>query len=147
MATRTDAVPGAMARPKAQRSSFEQWAWRYMRWSGVLLIPLAFGHLLIMHIINSVYTIDYHWVITTRWAFVPWRLYDAGLLWFAGLHGYNGLRIVIKDYVTSPVTKQILYAATVIVAIGILVVGSLALVLAPVDPVLDESARLILSAL
>lgn len=146
MATRTDAVPGAMARPQGRMDRFEKLAWRYMRWSGVLLIPLTFGHLAIMHIINSVYIIDYQWVITTRWAFVPWRLYDAFLLWFAGLHGYNGLRTVIKDYVTNPGTRRLLYYATILVALIVLAVGSLALVLAPIDPVeMEESARVLLA--
>ena len=135
-----------MTRPQGRLDRFERLAWRYMRWSGVLLIPLAFGHLAIVHIINSVYVIDYEWVITTRWAFVPWRLYDAFLLWFAGLHGYNGLRAVIKDYVVNPGTRRLLYYATILVAIGVLVVGSLALVLAPIEPVeLNESARLLIA--
>src|SRR5512139_1516288 len=96
-----------MAKAKTAINSFETTAWRYMRWSGVLLIPLAFIHLLIMHIINSVYVIDYHWVIEKRWAMLGWRIYDAFFLWFAGLHGFNGLRVVLNDYIHNPVTNRI----------------------------------------
>ena len=116
-------------------NSFETLAFRYMRWSGVLLIPLAFGHLLIVHIINSVFSIDYAWVINTRWAFLPWRLYDAGLLWFAGLHGFNGLRIVINDSVHSPAANRAWKIVLFAVLILIFALGTAAIVLAPRTPV------------
>ena len=113
---------------------FETLAWRWMRWSGVLLIPLAFVHLLFMHIINSVYVIDYHWVIEQRWAVLGWRVYDAFLLWFGGLHGFNGLRIVINDYVHNQSTARALkWAAFVLLAI-VFFVGSVALIGSPYTP-------------
>jgi succinate dehydrogenase / fumarate reductase membrane anchor subunit len=120
---------------KTNINSFETTAWRYMRWSGVLLIPLAFGHLLIMHIINSVYVIDYEWVINTRWQFLPWRLYDAGLLWLAGLHGFNGLRVVINDYVHNPSTNRLLKWGLIGLLVIVFAVGTGALVFAPRTPV------------
>ena len=36
--------------------------WLFMRISGLVLVVLAIGHLIIMHLINSVEIIDYHWV-------------------------------------------------------------------------------------
>lgn len=122
-------------------NQFETLAFRYMRWTGILLIPLAFGHLLMVHIINSVFAIDYAWVINARWAFLPWRLYDAFLLWFAGLHGFNGLRIVINDYVHNPAANR----TWKIVLFGLLIIifalGTAAIVLAPRQPVpLPQSA-------
>lgn len=125
-------------------NTFEQTAWRYMRWSGVLLIPLAFGHLAIMHVINSVYEIDYHWVINTRWQFLPWRLYDAFLLWFAGLHGFNGLRIVVNDYVHNPGANRAWKIALIGLLILVFALGTAALVLAPNEPAIpQEGARLL----
>jgi succinate dehydrogenase membrane anchor subunit len=138
MATTTQAM-------KTQINTFETTAFRYMRWSGVLLLPLAFGHLLIVHIINSVYAIDYQWVITTRWAFLPWRLYDAFLLWFAGLHGFNGLRIVINDYVHNPTTNRVLKYSLIGLLIVVFAIGTAAVVLAPIQPAtLPQSIRSIL---
>jgi succinate dehydrogenase / fumarate reductase membrane anchor subunit len=124
MATATQPV-------KENINSFETQAFRYMRWSGVLLIPLAFGHLLIMHIINSVYVIDLEWVINTRWAFLPWRLYDAFLLWFAALHGFNGLRVVINDYVHNPAANRAWKIIVFTLLVIVFAVGTLAIVLAP----------------
>lgn len=141
MATRTTTLGRQAAAPRGNR--FETAAWRYMRWSGVLLIPLVFGHLAIMHIINSVYTIDYDWVITKRMANWGWRAYDVFMLWFAGLHGYNGLRYVINDYVLNPGLRRALYIFFTLLLIVLFIMGSVALFLAPFEPVqLEEGARL-----
>jgi succinate dehydrogenase / fumarate reductase membrane anchor subunit len=130
---------------KTRINTFETTAFRYMRWSGVLLIPLAFGHLLLVHIINSVFAIDYAWVINARWAFLPWRLYDAFLLWFAGLHGFNGLRVVINDYVHNPTTNRVLKMILFGLLILIFALGTAAVVLAPTTPVtLPQSTRWVL---
>ncbi len=126
---------------QARGSRFEKTAWQFMRWSGILLIPLAFGHLAIMHIINSVYAIDYHWVISTRWSLLPWRFYDAFLLWFGGIHGFNGLRQVINDYAHNPVTNRVLKIVLIGLLIAIFALGTAALVLAPNQPV-DSAAIL-----
>ena len=131
MATTTGSVPASVRSLRARINRFETAAWRYMRWSGVLLIPLAFIHLAIMHMFNSVYVIDLDWVIQTRWQFVPWRVYDAFLLWFAGLHGFNGLRTVVNDYVTHPGMNRLIKVLIVILMLGVLFVGSVALMGAP----------------
>lgn len=110
---------------------FEKMAWRYMRLSGILLVPLAFGHLIIVHLINSVATINYDWVIDMRWAYFGWRLYDAGLLWFAGLHGYNGLRVVINDYIHNKGLNRTLNIIAGVLLVIVLAAGTIALVAAP----------------
>jgi succinate dehydrogenase / fumarate reductase membrane anchor subunit len=138
--------------PKAPRgNAFETRAWQFMRWSGVLLLPLAFIHLIFMHIINSVYDINYQWVITQRWLWLGWRIYDVFLLMFAGLHGFNGLRYVINDYVADPGVKRILKTLSVILLIVVLVVGAIAVVAAPFvpDPTVptEDGARIIQSIL
>jgi succinate dehydrogenase / fumarate reductase membrane anchor subunit len=140
MATRSTTLGRQATAPRGNR--FEAFAWRYMRWSGVLLIPLVFGHLAIMHIINSVYVIDYEWVITERMANWLWRAYDVFMLVFAGLHGYNGLRYVINDYVQHPSWRRGLYLLTILVMVVVFVMGSISLLFAPFEPVaLPESAR------
>ncbi|MGF1505054.1 MAG: succinate dehydrogenase [Chloroflexi bacterium] len=116
-------------------NKFETFMWRYMRWSGVLLVPLVFGHFAIMHVINSVADISYEWVITQRWSFVGWRIYDAFLLWFAGIHGFNGLRIAINDYVHGESLNRVLNILAVVLMVIVLFVGTAALVLAPTTPV------------
>src|SRR5574341_240313 len=88
---------GRVAPPAINRA--ETLWWNYMRLSGILLVPLVFGHLFIVHLINSVAVINYEWVINTRWHFFGWRLYDAAMLWFAGVHGFRGFLYVLDDYI------------------------------------------------
>jgi succinate dehydrogenase / fumarate reductase membrane anchor subunit len=118
------------ARPVETNKSEALW-WRYMRLSGVLLIPLAFGHLAIVHLINSVADINHEWVVTTRWSFIGWRIYDAFLLWFAGLHGYRGLLYVVNDYVHNDGLNRVFKVGATLLLLGILALGTIALVGTP----------------
>jgi succinate dehydrogenase / fumarate reductase membrane anchor subunit len=81
-------------------SGFELYAWFFMRISGVLLVFLALGHLVIMHVLNNVDVINYKFV-ADRWANPIWRVYDWTMLMLALLHGFNGARILVDDYVSS----------------------------------------------
>ena len=71
-----------------------------MRYSGLLLIPLAWGHVLIQDVLVGVHQIDLDYV-AMRWAILGWRVYDFLLLASAFAHGVNGLRQVINDFVKS----------------------------------------------
>lgn len=100
----------------------ETWAWLFMRWSGVLLIPLAWIHVLINDVLVGVHSIDLDYV-AMRWASWGWRAYDIALLAFAFAHGMNGLRQVVDDYVHAPAWNRrlrwgIFVAWAVITAIG-----------------------------
>jgi succinate dehydrogenase / fumarate reductase membrane anchor subunit len=77
---------------------FEGLAWKWMRYSGLLLIPLAWGHVAIQDVLVGVHAIDLDYV-AMRWASLGWRVYDFLLLAFAFAHGVNGLRQVLNDYV------------------------------------------------
>ncbi|MFQ5927256.1 MAG: succinate dehydrogenase [Terriglobia bacterium] len=79
-------------------SGFELYAWLFMRVSGVLLLFLALGHLAIMHMIHGVEEIDFAFV-AARYRNPLWRLYDWFLLMLALVHGMNGLRVLVDDYV------------------------------------------------
>ena len=71
--------------------------WKWMRYSGLLLIPLAWGHVLIQDVLVGVHRIDLDYV-AMRWASLAWRTYDFLLLAFALAHGMNGLRQVLHDF-------------------------------------------------
>ena len=86
-----------MSKPKA---NYEAFAWKWMRYSGFLLIPLAWGHVLIQDVIVGVHAIDIDYV-AMRWASLGWQVYDILLLAFAFAHGMNGLRQVALDFVHS----------------------------------------------
>jgi succinate dehydrogenase / fumarate reductase, membrane anchor subunit len=119
-------------RPKAfaaerHPSSFEVWSWFFMRISGVLLLFLVLIHLFVMHLVGSgVERVNFAFV-AQRWDNVGWKTFDWLLLFLALLHGANGLRIVIDDYVRRPAArttvKAVLYTLT-----GILMVMGTAVI-------------------
>ncbi len=79
----------------------ELYAWLFMRISGVVLLILALGHLFIMHVFNSVHAIDYDFV-AARYMRLFWRVYDGAMLWLAMIHGLNGVRTLVDDYLRPP---------------------------------------------
>lgn len=73
-----------------------------MRISGLLLLVLAVGHVVIMHVVDEgVGRVDFGFV-ATRWQYPFWRAWDWALLVLALTHGINGLRTIILDYVRPP---------------------------------------------
>lgn len=90
-------------------SRLEAISWKWMRYSGLLLIPLAWGHVLIQDVLVGVHQIDLDYV-AMRWATFGWRLYDFLLLAFTFAHGMNGLRQVLQDYVRPPARMRRLTA-------------------------------------
>lgn len=85
--------------------NYEAIAWKWMRYSGLLLIPLAWGHVLIQDVLVGVHSIDLDYV-ALRWATLGWRVYDFLLLAFAFAHGMNGLRQVLLDFVKDQKSMQ-----------------------------------------
>jgi succinate dehydrogenase / fumarate reductase membrane anchor subunit len=116
-------------RPSGNRSktNFELYAWVFMRLSGLALIFLVLGHLLIMNVLDGgVQRINFAFV-AGRWSSPFWRTWDLLMLWLAELHGTNGLRTVINDYAERAQSrfwlKMLLYAsATLVLTLGTLVI-------------------------
>ena len=94
--------------------------WVFMRISGFLLVFLTFGHLWANNMAFNAGEIDFAYV-AGRLAQPSVRVFDSFLLFFAMLHGVNGLRYSIEDYVRRPqrrvVAKAILYTVAGIVFI------------------------------
>ncbi|MFG2135578.1 succinate dehydrogenase hydrophobic membrane anchor subunit [Streptomyces sp. NPDC048650] len=113
--------------PKTTRTNFELYGWLFMRLSGVVLVVLVLGHLLIQLVLDGgVSKIGFAFV-AGRWASPFWQIWDLAMLWLAMLHGANGLRTVINDYAQRDTTrfwlKMLLYTATVFtVLLGTLVI-------------------------
>ncbi len=102
--------------------TYESIAWKWMRYSAVLLIPLVWVHVLLQDVLVGVHRIDINYV-AMRWALVGWRVYDVFLLSFAFAHGINGLRQVLDDYIHPEVFRRLvswllLFVWAVITAIG-----------------------------
>lgn len=104
-----------------QNSRAERFWWSFMRISALLILPLVFGHLAMMHVLQGVFdlTAQGHEVVGTgglinesgtavefvasRWNLLVggvavWRVYDFALLALVVAHGFNGLRYVLGDY-------------------------------------------------
>ena len=147
------ALYGAIRRSSGQFNmpgNAESFMWSFMRLSGVLILPLAFGHLAMMHVIQGVFDITAanapvigsalvnasgtateftlgRWSVAVA-GFYIWRIYDVALLAFAGIHGFNGLRYVLTDYISHPVIKRGAVYLCVIGAVALLIVGGAALI-------------------
>jgi succinate dehydrogenase / fumarate reductase membrane anchor subunit len=97
------------------RQNFETWSWFFMRVSGLVLLFLALTHFAITHIVNDVVETDAHFV-AERWDNPMWRMFDWVLLALGLLHGLNGLRWIIDDYVRAPAkratVKAVLYSTS-----------------------------------
>ena len=119
--------PRNSRRGRRSRNNFEMHAWLFMRISGIVLVVLVLGHLLIVNILDGgVQRINFGFV-AGRYASPFWRIWDLLMLWLAELHGTNGLRTIINDYAERPQTrfwlKMLLYASAVlVVALGTLVI-------------------------
>lgn len=120
-------LSAAGGRPRPE-SGLELYAWLFMRVSGVVLLLLALGHLIIMHIIYNVGEINTEFV-AARWSNPLWRLYDWLLLALALVHGCNGLRVIVDDYVRRPGLRVATQAILLGLAGLLLVTGSLIILL------------------
>jgi succinate dehydrogenase / fumarate reductase, membrane anchor subunit len=105
----------ATTRSRRPKQNFETWSWFFMRVSGLVLLFLALAHFAMTHILNDVVETDAGFVFQ-RWDNPLWRLFDWTLLALALLHGLNGMRWSIDDYIRSRPTraavKAVLYSAS-----------------------------------
>lgn len=115
---------------EAQRrpSRAEVWWWFFMRISGIILLFLVLIHIYVIHLVGEgVERVDFAFV-SQRWDNVGWKTFDWTMLVLALLHGSNGLRIIIDDYIRSDglrtTVKATLYTLTVI----LLIMGSAVLI-------------------
>lgn len=91
---------GASARPIGG-SRFEVFQWFYFRFSGLLLVVLAFFHLWLNHIKTEVGDLDYNLVITRLNEYPILRVMDFLLLFLGLSHGLLGIKNIIDDRVHS----------------------------------------------
>lgn len=130
-------APRSKAPAKKRNTNWEKWGWIYMRASGVLLVVLIFGHLLVnLFLGEGVKAIDFAFV-AGKWADPFWIVWDVLLLWLALIHGGNGMRTLINDYATRPALRGILLALVGIATVVLIVLGTL--VLTTFDPCIDPS--------
>jgi len=118
--------------PRSQASvrpmgGLELYGWLFIRISGVLLIFLVLGHLVIMHLIDGgVNRVNYDFV-AQRLATPFWRTYDFALLVLAMGHGVWGMRNVLLDYIHRPVPRLVALSLLYTVAGIVLALGAIVL--------------------
>lgn|GEM_PF-95047 len=153
-------------RPKyPQASPVERFWWAFMRISGFLIVPLVFGHLAMMHVVQGVFDLTaakqvvgtletngtigvvpsavefvYHrWTYAAGGIFI-WRIYDLFLLVLVTLHGFNGLRYVLTDYTAgNDFLRRTSVALCTVLAAILLVVGGAALILPIEQDIIHEA--------
>lgn len=139
MATTTERAPAPGGGPPSPQrgyrvgrerpvGGFELWMWLFMRISGIVLLVLAVGHTLIMHLPSGgVERVDYDFV-AARWASPFWRTWDWMMLTLALLHGINGLRNVTLDYVGNPGVRFTLNMVFYVLGFTLFVLGTIIVV-------------------
>lgn len=100
--------------------------WIFMRISGFLLIFLLFAHVFINNILVDAGTIDYDYV-ASRLTKPTVKVFDTFLLALALLHGANGLRFSIEDFIKDD-RKRFWVKAIVFTLVGaVFIAGALTL--------------------
>jgi succinate dehydrogenase / fumarate reductase membrane anchor subunit len=106
--------------------------WVFMRVSGVLLVALIFTHLIVNVLQDGgVKAIDFAFV-AGKLANPFWQWFDALLLWLAIIHGTNGMRVVVSDYVYRPWLRKTMLVALAASAAILIILGTL--VIFTLDP-------------
>jgi len=125
-------APRTPVRPiRRRRVNWEMWGWLYMRVSGILLVVLIFGHLLVnLFLGEGVSQIDFAFV-AGKLADPFWIVWDLLLLWLALIHGANGMRTIVNDYASGRL-RVVLLLGIAGAAVVLLVLGTL--VLTTFDP-------------
>jgi succinate dehydrogenase / fumarate reductase cytochrome b subunit len=124
-------VSKSNSRPAPVKNSFERFMWQFMRISGVLLVVLVFWHLIIMHFVNDITDITGEFVFTRFRDNPIWIAVDLSMLFLAWLHGLNGVRIVIVDYMRRSYVRRIVLLALFAFGLVWLVAGTIVLFTLP----------------
>ena len=124
-------APRTITPPK----NVETIAWKWMRYSGIALVPLVWIHVLLQDVVVGVHGIaEYpggaHLYVLQRWVDPLWITYDIALLGFTFAHGVNGLRQVLNDFIKNHRTQRIVAWALFVFWLVVSAIGGSAIVLA-----------------
>ncbi len=108
-------------------SNRERTTFLFMRLSGVFLLFLAVSHVVVQHVINSVHNLSLQFVIE-RWSSITIKGIDLLLLYFALIHGINGLRNVLGDYVHNQKAMRAINVVLLFFLVVSLIFASVAII-------------------
>jgi succinate dehydrogenase / fumarate reductase membrane anchor subunit len=103
--------------------NLEQMAWLFTRISALILLVMALFHLIYMHIALGMDAVSFQ-LIAYRWQSPGWRLFDLVLLVFGWLHGANGMRVILDDYVRGPFARTVARTLLLVVTATLIVLGA-----------------------
>lgn len=118
-------------RPVGNR--FELAIWYLMRITGLGLFVFALSHFLIVHLLFDPANQTADWIATHRWADNLWRSVDGTMLILVTFHSFMGVRTVLQDYVGGRL-RAVLLGVLVVLAIGLAILGIIAVLNAPGPP-------------
>lgn len=104
-------------RPVQIQSNLERYAYLFMRLTGVALLILAVGHMMIQHVLNTTANLTIQFV-AQQWQSWGWKAYDMLLLVFALSHGINGLRQILEEYIRN---RNVVRAINIFLAIFLVI--------------------------
>ncbi len=112
-------TPSAPAARGRSGSKFENFMWFFTRTTGVLFLLMGAFNLIYANLTRSTGSLDVG--AQMRWAFFPisyhvsssnvevanfsnpfWQVWSFMLVALAATHGYNGMRVILSDYVRHP---------------------------------------------
>ncbi|MDE2386214.1 MAG: succinate dehydrogenase, hydrophobic membrane anchor protein [Actinomycetales bacterium] len=128
--------------PRSPRSrkgaNWEKYGWLFMRVSGAILVALIFTHLISNLVMGKGITgIDFAFV-AGKWASPVVQWLDFTMLVLALIHGTNGMRTIVNDYVERNGLRKTLVWTLWTVCAALIVLGTL--VIFTFDPCIDPAA-------
>jgi succinate dehydrogenase / fumarate reductase membrane anchor subunit len=133
-----------MRRPKPIRSAgaFEYGMWLFTRISGLALMLFAAVSMGIAFSLGGRTQLDmssmFRWMffpnpnhvinsnipdVTAGWSNAFWQIYSMLMILLAGIHGFNGVRMILEDYIERPLIIAILRGLTVLLLVGAMIVA------------------------
>lgn len=135
---RGEARPGGgYDRPEGGKGKLEVYSWLFMRISGLALIFLALYHLIWWNLVIGVEHLD-SVVVRERWSNPLWRFFNVALISFAMIHGLNGARYSIEDYIRNPQAQKVVKIAVYAIVLAALAFGIVGLLLFDPTPFLEN---------
>ena len=119
-------------RTVSSKQKFERTAYLFMRLSGIVLLFLAVGHVMIQLVLNDVHNLTLQFV-ADQWKSWGWKAYDMLLLAFAITHGYNGLRNILEDYIHNEKLMRVIHYALAVFVVATVAWSAVAIITFPMN--------------
>lgn len=133
-----------MRRPRPIRSAgaFEYGMWLFTRISGLALMLFAAVSMGVAFALGGRMQLTmpamFRWMffpnpnhvvnsnipdVTAGWSNAFWQIYSMLMILLASIHGFNGVRMILEDYIKKPLVVTVLRGLTVLLLVGALIVA------------------------